>query len=134
MKTRLLLFVVLAFAALLPTGCADLHESQYLTPTAIRSSFANVQVQIANGRLRVILQGEHSLRDLRFLRATTSSYTTLKPLTLVDSVYLDSTPNQIEFDFTPAPQPPFNIDLSATLHGQVYTLRADYYGSRGLSF
>ncbi len=134
MKNRLFALALLAIAALLPMGCADLHESQYLTPSSIRSSFANVQVQIANGRLRVVLQSDHSLRDLRLVRATTSSYTTLKELTLVDTVYVGSAPNQIEFDFTPAPQPPFNINLTARLHGEIYALRADYYGPRGLSF
>jgi hypothetical protein len=102
MKIHLPLILLTLAVLLLPTGCASVQESPYLTPGAIRSSFANVQVQIAHGTLRVVLQGDRDLRDLRFVHGTISSYNPPQPLTLTGTVYDPKTPNQIEFDFTPA--------------------------------
>jgi len=134
MKNHLAL-LLLAFAALvLPIGCADVHESPYLTPSAIRSSFPNVQVQIAHGVLRVILQDERSLRDLQFVHGTISNFNPPQALVLAGTVYDPKAPNQIEFDFTPPRNPPFNIDLTTTLHGERLTLRADYYGPHRITF
>ena len=135
MKIPLPLFFLALTAHLAPTGCSSVQESPYLTPGAIRSSFANVQVQIAHGTLRVILQSDgRDLRDLRFVHGTISSFNPPKPLVLTGTVYDPRTPNQIELDFTPAFAPPFNIDLTTTLHGERLRLRADYYGPHGITF
>jgi len=134
-KIRLpLLFLAIA-ALVLPTACSSVQESPYLTPSAIRSSFANVQVQIAHGVLRVVLQSDgQDLRDLRFDHGTISNFNPPKPLVLAGTVYDPKTPNQIEFDFTPPRNPPLNIDLTTTLHGERLTLRADYYGPHRITF
>ncbi len=132
MNIRPLLLLVAAL--LLPTGCSSVEESPYLTPSAIRSSFANVQVQLAHGMLRVVLQSDRDLSDLRFVHGTISSYNPPQPLLLTGTVYDPKAPNQIELDFTPALTPPFNINLTTTLHGEKLRLRADYYGPRRLTF
>ncbi|HEX4139620.1 MAG TPA: hypothetical protein VHY09_04685 [Candidatus Methylacidiphilales bacterium] len=134
MKIRLPLLLLAIAALALPTGCASVQESPYLTPSAIRSSFANVQVQIAHGTLRVVLQSDRNLQDLRFVHGTISNFNPPQPLVLTGTVYDPRTPNQIELDFTPALAPPFNIDLTTTLHGERLTLRADYYGPRRITF
>jgi hypothetical protein len=134
MKTRLPLLLLAIAALVLPTGCASVQESPYLTPGAIRSSFANVQVQIAHGTLRVVLQSDRDLRDLQFVHGTISNFNPPQPLVLTGTVYDPKTPNQIELDFTPPRAPPFNIDLATTLHGERLTLRADYYGPHRITF
>jgi hypothetical protein len=135
MKIRIPLLLLAIAALVLPTGCSSVQESPYLTASGIRSSFANVQVQIAHGVLRVVLQSDgQDLRDLSFNHGTISNFNPPKALVLAGTVYDPRTPNQIELDFTPPRNPPFNIDLTTTLHGERLTLRADYYGPHRITF
>jgi hypothetical protein len=133
MKNRFVLFLLAL--AMLPTGCASVSESPYLTPTAITTSFDNVTVRTSEGKLLVTLEsGRYNMGHLRDVHATSSNYSKITPLSLSGSVFHPENPTQIELVFVPAPQPPFNINIIAKADDHTLRLRADYYGARAITY
>ncbi len=132
------LLPLLLITLILPTGCASINETATLSPGTIRTSFDTVRVHISNGPTKQLVVSvfvfQKSLQNLQVVRASTSTWTTEKNLTLQQAVFSPDNPHEMDLIFTPAPQPPFSINLLTKLNGQPLTLRADYYGPHAITF
>jgi hypothetical protein len=135
-STKNLVFsIAVVGAALLQVGCADMSQSPNLQPSAIRSSFDNVNVRIVGGQLLVDLHSnQYNLASLHVLRATTSTYSNITKLSLMGTVSPSGNPNQVELKFEPAPSVPFSVNLTVKVDGHPLSLRATYYGSKSLTY
>lgn len=134
------LYPLLLVVVLLQTGCASTNNTgnANLSPGTIRTSFDGVRVHLAGSppsQLVITLtDNEQSLESLRVVSASSSTWTTEKNLNLQQTIFSPTDPHLVTLIFTPAPKPPFSVNLVTTVSGQTMTLRADFYGPHAITF
>lgn len=134
MKIKILLSLVVALA-LLQTGCCC-DDSPYLTPTAIRSQFDNVEVRIDEKAKLLIVEltsGDENLSTVKVVSAYTSTYSKVTHLAQVGGHQL-GTRHKYQLVFSPPPSMPFDLNLVLKVDGATRTLRADYYGDHAVTY